>query len=284
MTIDHSTFDVDPTVDRAGFLVARNSAVTSARLARIAHGYANATTDDPQIAEWVTRWRDSPTSAPWLYLYGAVGTGKTWAVVAAIREAVKVPRTVAWELVTFSALLESRRPGTQQVDGCRYEKADLLVVDDLGMVKSSSEWAIEELWRVVDYRRRNQLATVLTGNVPPAGLSAEFNEQIVSRIAQSCIVVAMAGTDRRRMPRPDPPPVAPPAPAATTDHSSEIRAFALDQIRSVLPEGDPDALRHATREWNRFRRWRGLKEEPNPHYWARQPGRKPPMPPAEEGP
>jgi IstB-like ATP binding protein len=274
MTIDHSTFDVDPSEDRDGFLIARNVSVTAARLARIADGYTEATTDNPQIAQWVSLWRDHPGSTPWLYLFGTVGTGKTWAVIAALREAVKVPRTVVWEFVTFSALLESRRPKPDQVDSCRYERCDLLVIDDLSMVKSNSEWAIEELWRVIDYRRRNDLTTILTGNLPPANLSAEFNEQIMSRIAQACIVVSMVGDDRRRTgpprSRPTPMPTPPPDPTVR-DRRPEVKAL-LAQLRAEIPAGDPDKLRYATKHWSRVKRHRErTDDQPNPLYRPTRP-------------
>jgi len=278
MTIDHSAIPADASVNRAGFLIARNVAVTAARLARIADGYTDATTDNPQVAEWVRLWQADQNAAPWLYLFGSVGVGKTHAAVAALREAVQVPRTVAWDLVTFSALLESRRPSAAQVDGCRYERADLLIVDDLGMVKTNSEWAIEELWRVVDYRRRNRLATILTANVPPKLLSGDFSEQIVSRIAQSCIVVAMRGDDRRYQPRHAAPaaPTETPTPDSTVrDRSPEVRAL-LAQLRVDIPAGDPEKLRWATKTWNRLQRHHTrTDDQPNPYYLARLRGEDP---------
>jgi hypothetical protein len=267
--IDHSVFP-DAGEDRTGFLVARNVAVTDARLERIAAGYADATTDEPQVAEWLEAWLADPHSAPWLYLCGPVGVGKTHAAIAAVREAVQVPRAVVWELVTFSALLESRRPGADQVEASKYERADLLVIDDLGMVKASSEWAIEELWRLIDYRRRNQLCTIVTANLAPGKLTSDFNEAIVSRIAQDCILVAMRGTDRRYTGRhAAPAPVAAEPDPTVRDRSPEVDEM-LGKLRTDIPAGKPDQLRHGAREWNRLRRQaQRTDDEPNPAYLDR---------------
>jgi len=50
------------------------------------------------------------------------------------------------------------------------------------------------------------------------------------------------------------------------DRSAEIRAF-VGQVRDVLPDGDPDALRYGTRYWRREQAiGRERSEEPNPRY------------------
>jgi hypothetical protein len=51
------------------------------------------------------------------------------------------------------------------------------------------------------------------------------------------------------------------------DRSAAVRAL-IDQLRTELPEGDPDSLRHSTREWRRARegRERQLRAVPNEHY------------------
>lgn len=189
--------DVNPATNRNGWLIARNRRVAHDRLTRIAGMYADATTDNQQVLDWAERWRNGERDR-WLFLGGFVGTGKTHAAVAALRLAVEVPRTVVWHLATCAQMLEDFRPGGLDEADAVYLRSDLLIIDDIAMVKANTEWAIEQIYRVIDDRRRNGRATIITSNEAPAKLKTLLNEQIVSRIGQSCAVLALVGDDRRR--------------------------------------------------------------------------------------
>jgi hypothetical protein len=56
-------------------------------------------------------------------------------------------------------------------------------------------------------------------------------------------------------------------PRPLSDRSEEIRAF-VQGVRDVLPPGDPDSLRYASKHWWQVRESRERQEsaEPNPHY------------------
>jgi hypothetical protein len=276
--MNHGDIPIDPGEDRDGYLIARNSAVTDARLARIAAGFVGATTDHKDVLRWVAAVLEDPTEAPWLYLCGPVGTGKTHAAVAALRLAIRVPRAVRWELTTLSGLHEARRLAQgrrnrgddEGAQAALYERADLLVLDDLGMVRESNDWALEELWRLVDYRRRNWLPTIFTANFPTASLRTHFSEQIESRVMEHCIVVSMTGEDRRRAPhqrRPRPTPA--PPPPDTPDRRTDVKEL-LARFGAELPPGRPDQLRYGTAHWERLRRRDRQSAEPlNPAYLDR---------------
>lgn len=190
--------DVSPSASPDTWRITRNAYVTDLRIARIAEMYALADTDLAEVRAWAKAWRTDPGRCPWLLLVGPVGTGKTHAAVAALRRAVLVPRTVKWEFATCAQMLEDFRPNGLPDADERYLKADLLIIDDIAMVKANTEWAIEQIYRVIDTRRRNNRTTVITSNDVPAKLRELLNEQIVSRIAQSCTLVALVGDDRRR--------------------------------------------------------------------------------------
>lgn len=190
--------NINPATDRDGWLIERNQRVTTARLNRIAAAYAAAETDDPAVLSWVERVHGLQGSE-WLLLTGPVGTGKTHAAVAALRRLVEVPKTVVWHMATCSEMLDDFRPGGPDDADARYLRSDLLIIDDIAMVKANTEWAIEQIFRVIDDRRRNGRITVITSNEPPKRLKELLNEQIVSRIVQSCTVIALTGEDRRRV-------------------------------------------------------------------------------------
>ncbi|HEY1394966.1 ATP-binding protein [Roseateles sp.] len=181
--------------------IARNAYVTDLRIARIAEMYALAETELADVKAWAKAWRADPSRCPWLLLVGPVGTGKTHAAIAALRRAVLVPRTVRWEFATCAQMLDDLRPGGPDDADERYMRCDLLLIDDIAMVKANTEWAIEQIYRVIDTRRRNNRTTVITSNDVPARLKELLNEQIVSRIAQNCTLVALVGDDRRRAPK-----------------------------------------------------------------------------------
>jgi DNA replication protein DnaC len=181
--------------------IARNAYVTDLRIARIAEMYALAETEQADVKAWAKAWRADPARCPWLLLVGPVGTGKTHAAIAALRRAVLVPRTVRWEFATCAQMLDDLRPGGPDDADERYMRCDLLLIDDIAMVKANTEWAIEQIYRVIDTRRRNNRTTVITSNDVPAKLRELLNEQIVSRIAQNCTLVALVGDDRRRAPK-----------------------------------------------------------------------------------
>ncbi len=188
---------INPATDRDGWLIERNRRVTTARLSRIAADYASATTENPDVLSWVQRVHGIQGSE-WLLITGPVGTGKTHAAIAALRLLIDVPKTVVWNLATCSQMLEDFRPGGQDDADARYLRSDLLIIDDIAMVKANTEWAIEQIFRVIDDRRRNGRITVITSNEPPMRLKNLLNEQIVSRIVQRCTVIALTGEDRRR--------------------------------------------------------------------------------------
>lgn len=189
--------DINPAVDGQGWLIARNTLVTDTRLARIAAMYTHAETDDPAVLNWVNRLI-AEGRTDWLMLVGPVGTGKTHAAIAALRMAVRVPRTVVWQLATAAQMLDDFRPSGLDDADARYLRSDILVIDDLTMVKTNTEWAIEQLYRVINDRRINGRLTIITTNEPPVRLKELLNEQIVSRIVQSCDVIVLTGADRRR--------------------------------------------------------------------------------------
>lgn len=164
----------------------------------------------------VTDWAKLGTEAEGLYLAGQVGTGKThaawmavsaWCLVTGVRPR-DASRTEDWlgserlsPTVVFARmtdLLDDMRPGEESVRRVRdCQRADLLVIDDLGAEKPT-EWTQERLYSVVDHRYANRLPLIATGNLPPAKLVEQTGGRVASRLAEMCAVVPMTGADRRR--------------------------------------------------------------------------------------
>lgn len=71
----------------------------------------------------------------------------------------------------------------------RYETADLLVIDDLGMHGNISNWFLEILYMIIDYRWEHLKPTIITSNKSLSELAEQFgDDRITSRIERMCVI------------------------------------------------------------------------------------------------
>lgn len=137
-----------------------------------------------------------------VFLYGPLKTGKTvyaaqlaldiqkrWWMEAAPKNIVFIstPRL-------FRELKNSFKggPGILSEDEImtHYEKADLLLLDDLGMGGKVGEWLIDVLFMLIDYRWEHQKPTIITSNNSLDELAELFGDgRITSRIGRMCRVI-----------------------------------------------------------------------------------------------
>ena len=117
-----------------------------------------------------------------LLCYGGVGNGKTHLCEALVIALYK--RGLFTRLITMSRLMGTLKRAMNQgaqstldelVD--RYSKAQRLVIDDVGMGGSGSEWEWGQLEEIIVNRYRDNLLTVLTSNLD----LKQIPERIVSR-------------------------------------------------------------------------------------------------------
>lgn len=155
------------------------------------------------------------------YLYGKTGRGKTYAACGAVRAFVeshvieiegtwlyhgpraKFVNVPAW----FWAMKDtySRGGESEQDVFDRYAMAELLVLDDLGK-GSRTEWAVERLYMLLDYRCNEMLPTIITSNYGLAKVASMLTtdedtmQAIASRALDVCSGngIEVTGPDRRR--------------------------------------------------------------------------------------
>lgn len=72
----------------------------------------------------------------------------------------------------------------------------LLILDDIG-VEKSSEWVIERLYALLNYRCNEEKATIITSNLDLASLKLKLNDRIASRVKDMCTPIEIKGNDRR---------------------------------------------------------------------------------------
>ena len=139
-----------------------------------------------------------------LLVYGGVGNGKTYLLEALSIElhniGIYAPVIIWSELMrTFKKGMNRRpEPYAKTYDELFeiYLKMKYLILDDVGMGSSGSDWEWGQLEEIVNYRYRERLPTIIATNKD----LLELPERIVSRFGdpEAGVIVLNEGRDYRR--------------------------------------------------------------------------------------
>ena len=146
--------------------------------------------------EWIER-------AETLCVCGPSGTGKSHFIEALAHQAIDQGKTVAFHtLETLAALIGRHRPDQSIAKAIsRLIRADLIVIDDVGLLPVSAE-AAEALFRVVDaaYEKRS---IAISSNIHPAGFDELMPKTLaaatVDRLLHHAHVLITDGTESYRL-------------------------------------------------------------------------------------
>jgi DNA replication protein DnaC len=133
---------------------------------------------------------------------GDIGTGKTMLAMLISKAALDAGRTVA--IYSLPRLLNLIREAIEHVDGVvgfldRLAEVDLLHLDDVG-AENRTDWALEQLYSIVNTRYEEQRSIVVTTNLQPDELSEQIGARTVSRLIEMCgDPLPLFGEDRRRV-------------------------------------------------------------------------------------
>lgn len=142
----------------------------------------------------LTAWAAEPTRN--LVILGPVGTGKTYAAWAALRQPYLDGRAVKG--IGVVDLLDGLRPSTEDDSTTtRLRGIDLLFLDDFG-AERPSEWTAERIYALINHRWEHNRPVVVTSNLDPAGLREALGPRSYSRLVDGAVVIRLAGVDRRR--------------------------------------------------------------------------------------
>ncbi|HEX5309827.1 MAG TPA: ATP-binding protein [Solirubrobacteraceae bacterium] len=137
-----------------------------------------------------------------LRIVGDVGTGKTSLAMLISKAALDAGKTVA--IYSLPRLLALIREAIEREEGVvgfleRLSLVDLLHIDDVG-AENQTDWALEQLYTIVNTRYEEQRSILLTTNLKEDELTDQLGERIVSRLIEMCgdNFVPLYGEDRRR--------------------------------------------------------------------------------------
>ena len=150
---------------------------------------------------YVEHWPEMKERGQGLLLWGGVGTGKTFAA-ACIAQAL-VEQAVPVLMTNFSKILNSLS-GMFSEDRNKYLASfnhfNLLIIDDLG-IERNSEYALEQVYNVVDSRYLSRLPFIITTNLPLAELQAPkdlAHARIYDRVLERCTPICFSGKNYRK--------------------------------------------------------------------------------------
>lgn len=133
-----------------------------------------------------------------LLLLGPVGTGKTFYACCIANAVIDAGYSAT---VTNFAQIANELQGTFDKDQVhsRLRRADLLVLDDLAAERDTS-FMQEIVFQVIEERSAVQKPLIVTSNVSVQEFFAPGDlarGRVFSRLAEACIPLSVAGTDRR---------------------------------------------------------------------------------------
>jgi DNA replication protein DnaC len=158
-------------------------------------------TPSVQMAKrYVENWKKVKAENLGLLLWGDVGTGKSF-LAACIANAL-LEKGVPVLMTNFSKILNQM--GAMYSDEryryiASFNRFSLLIIDDLG-IERNTEYALEQVYAVVDERYKAGLPLIITTNLTISQLRNPedvAHARIYSRVLEMCTPVHVPGLDRR---------------------------------------------------------------------------------------
>ena len=149
---------------------------------------------------YVERWQIMRAENLDLLLWGVVGTGKSF-LAGCIANAL-MEQEVPVRMTNFARImneLSSSFSGRNDIVDklCRYP---LLIIDDFGMERGT-EYALEQVYNIVDSRYRSQKPLIVTTNLPLNEIrhpQDTAHARIYDRILEMCVPISCIGASLRK--------------------------------------------------------------------------------------
>lgn len=149
---------------------------------------------------YVERWEQARKKNLGLLFWGDIGTGKSF-LAACIANAL-LEKGIPVLMTNFSKILNQM--GAMYSDEryhyiASFNQFSLLIIDDLG-IERNTEYALEQVYAVIDERYKARLPLIITTNLTISQLrnpEDAAHARIYSRVLEMCTPVHVPGIDRR---------------------------------------------------------------------------------------
>lgn len=148
---------------------------------------------NPEMAtakKYVEKWKDMEAQAAGLLIWGEVGTGKTFLAGCIANALLEMGVTVL--MTNFSRILNAMTGG-YGVDRNAYvddlNRYELLIIDDLG-IERDTDFALEQVFSVIDSRYRVHRPLIVTTNLKPSQMrqtDSLARRRIYDRVLERCV-------------------------------------------------------------------------------------------------
>lgn len=149
--------------------------------------------------DYVDKWSDALSGNTGLVLWGDVGTGKTF-FAACIANAL-VEQNVSVKMTNFSTILNDLFAESDKNKYLnRLNDHNLLIIDDLG-IERGTEYALEQVYNVIDTRYKSGKPLIITTNLTLDELKAPTDiphKRIYDRVLGMCVPVMFNGVNFRK--------------------------------------------------------------------------------------
>lgn len=152
------------------------------------------------LRKYAEKWEDMQQKNIGLLLYGDVGTGKSYGAACIANSLIE--RSIPVYMINLSTVLnsmggfQSEEKNTYISDLMQYP---LLILDDFGMERQT-EYALEQVFNVIDARYRSGKPLIITTNLSLTELNAPKSlehKRIYDRILEMCQPVNFGSKGRR---------------------------------------------------------------------------------------
>ena len=149
--------------------------------------------------DYVDKWSDALSGNTGLVLWGDVGTGKTF-FAACIANAL-VEQNVSVKMTNFSTILNDLFTESDKNKYLnRLNDHSLLIIDDLG-IERGTEYALEQVYNVIDTRYKSGKPLIITTNLTLDELKFPTDiphKRIYDRVLGMCVPVMFNGVNFRK--------------------------------------------------------------------------------------